>query len=146
MSVNVNRSVSDQFYRYMMPCLIANVEGRGNGIKTDIVNMVDFAKVLDQPPKYLTKYSGYTPPALCEAIARNRSSGYQKEECLVSLQAHHWLSQNNSNKLRLRRSRSQTLILQPPGQSWIRLHKLRVMNNLSNNAVTFLVIPEEAKL
>uniref|UniRef100_A0A8B9KNH8 Eukaryotic translation initiation factor 5 n=1 Tax=Astyanax mexicanus TaxID=7994 RepID=A0A8B9KNH8_ASTMX len=44
MSVNVNRSVLDQFYRYKMPRLIAKVEGKGNGIKTVIVNMVDVAK------------------------------------------------------------------------------------------------------
>uniref|UniRef100_A0A8C8W4W7 Eukaryotic translation initiation factor 5 n=1 Tax=Peromyscus maniculatus bairdii TaxID=230844 RepID=A0A8C8W4W7_PERMB len=52
MSVNVNRSVSDQFYhRYKMPRLIAKVEGKGHGIKTVIVNMVDVAKALNRPPK-----------------------------------------------------------------------------------------------
>eukprot|EP00069_Balaena_mysticetus_P008398 bmy_19589T0 len=58
MSVNVNRSVSDQFYRYKMPRPIAKVEGKGNGIKTVIVNMVDIAKALNWPPTYPTKYSG----------------------------------------------------------------------------------------
>uniref|UniRef100_G3TWB1 Eukaryotic translation initiation factor 5 n=1 Tax=Loxodonta africana TaxID=9785 RepID=G3TWB1_LOXAF len=58
MSVNVNGSVSDQFYRYKMPCLIAKVEGKGNGIKTVIVNMVDVAKALNRPPTYPTKYFG----------------------------------------------------------------------------------------
>uniref|UniRef100_A0A8C6WCY7 Eukaryotic translation initiation factor 5 n=1 Tax=Nannospalax galili TaxID=1026970 RepID=A0A8C6WCY7_NANGA len=45
MSVNVNRSMSDQFYSYKMPCLIAKVEGKRNGIKTVILNMVDVAKL-----------------------------------------------------------------------------------------------------
>ncbi|XP_051500595.1 eukaryotic translation initiation factor 5 [Myxocyprinus asiaticus] len=58
MSINVNRSVLDQFYRYKMPRLIAKVEGKGNGIKTVIVNMVDVAKALNRPPTYPTKFFG----------------------------------------------------------------------------------------
>lgn len=49
-SINVNRGLSDQFYRYKMPKLQAKVEGKGNGIKTVIVNMVDIAKALNRPP------------------------------------------------------------------------------------------------
>ena len=56
MSVNVNGSVSDQFYRYKMARLIAKVEGKGNGIKTVIVNTVDVAKVINRPPTYPNKY------------------------------------------------------------------------------------------
>jgi len=58
MSLNVNRSVTDAFYRYKMPKLLAKVEGKGNGIKTVIVNMVEIAKALGRPPTYPTKYFG----------------------------------------------------------------------------------------
>lgn len=56
--VNVNSNVADQFYRYKMPRLIAKVEGKGNGIKTVIVNMPEIAKALSRPPKYPTKFFG----------------------------------------------------------------------------------------
>lgn len=57
-AVNVKRDVTDQFYRYKMPLIIAKVEGKGNGIKTVVVNMVDVAKALCRPPSYTCKYFG----------------------------------------------------------------------------------------
>ncbi|CAK9294132.1 unnamed protein product [Gordionus sp. m RMFG-2023] len=57
-TINVNRNVSDKFYRYKMPSLIAKVEGKGNGIKTVIVNMTEIARCLSRPPTYLTKFFG----------------------------------------------------------------------------------------
>lgn len=49
-NVNIGGSSHDTSYRYKMPKLIAKVEGRGNGIKTKIVNMVEIAKALKVPP------------------------------------------------------------------------------------------------
>jgi translation initiation factor 5 len=57
-NLNINRNVTDVFYRYKMPRLIAKVEGKGNGIKTVIVNMSDIAKALQRPATYPTKYFG----------------------------------------------------------------------------------------
>lgn len=48
----------DAFYRYKMPKMITKIEGRGNGIKTNVVNMVDVAKALGRPASYTTKYFG----------------------------------------------------------------------------------------
>ncbi|XP_013104738.2 eukaryotic translation initiation factor 5 [Stomoxys calcitrans] len=57
-TVNVNRNVTDIFYRYKMPRIQAKVEGKGNGIKTVIVNMADVARAIGRPATYPTKYFG----------------------------------------------------------------------------------------
>ncbi|KAH9623940.1 hypothetical protein KSS87_009604 [Heliosperma pusillum] len=59
-------NADDAFYRYKMPKMITKIEGRGNGIKTNIVNMVDIAKALARPPSYTTKYFG------CELGAQSK--------------------------------------------------------------------------
>ncbi|CAL0308290.1 unnamed protein product [Lupinus luteus] len=64
---NIGASNSDDaFYRYKMPRMITKIEGRGNGIKTNIVNMVDISKALARPAAYTTKYFG------CELGAQSK--------------------------------------------------------------------------
>mmetsp|Transcript_15819 Transcript_15819/g.51823 ORF Transcript_15819/g.51823 Transcript_15819/m.51823 type:complete len:429 (+) Transcript_15819:101-1387(+) len=59
-------NAGDDFYRYKMPVLVSKIEGRGNGIKTNIVNMVDVAKALGRPASYTTKFFG------CELGAQSK--------------------------------------------------------------------------
>ncbi|CAG0914412.1 unnamed protein product [Notodromas monacha] len=70
-TLNVNRNVTDAFYRYKMPRILAKVEGKGNGIKTVIINMADVAKALSRPPTYTTKYFGCELGALTRMDTKN---------------------------------------------------------------------------
>ncbi|MBA0747357.1 hypothetical protein Gogos_004273, partial [Gossypium gossypioides] len=64
---NIGASNSDDaFYRYKMPKMITKIEGRGNGIKTNVVNMVEIAKALARPASYPVKYFG------CELGAQSK--------------------------------------------------------------------------
>ncbi|PSC74835.1 eukaryotic translation initiation factor 5-like [Micractinium conductrix] len=42
-----------------MPKLVARIEGRGNGIKTNVVNNAEIAKALERPADYTLKYYGF---------------------------------------------------------------------------------------
>lgn len=76
-TVNVNRNVTDAFYRYKMPRINAKVEGKGNGIKTVIVNMAEVAKAIGRPATYPTKYFG------CELGAQTQFD-YKNERFIVN--------------------------------------------------------------
>lgn len=58
-NVNIRRDVADPFYRYKMERLQSKVEGKGNGIKTVIVNLSNVADQLARPPNYVIKYFGF---------------------------------------------------------------------------------------
>ena len=44
------QDVTDPFYRYKMERLQSKIEGKGNGIKTVIVNLSNVADQLARPP------------------------------------------------------------------------------------------------
>jgi translation initiation factor 5 len=58
-TVNIRRDVTDPFYRYKMERLQSKIEGKGNGIKTVIVNLSSVAQSLARPPSYVIKYFGF---------------------------------------------------------------------------------------
>ncbi|KAF2768137.1 putative eukaryotic translation initiation factor 5 [Teratosphaeria nubilosa] len=58
-NINIRRDVQDPFYRYKMERLQSKVEGKGNGIKTVVVNLSNVAQQLYRPPNYVIKYFGF---------------------------------------------------------------------------------------
>jgi len=56
--LNIPSTIEDPSYRYKMPGLLLKVEGRGNGIKTKIVNLNEIATALRVPPAYPLKFLG----------------------------------------------------------------------------------------
>jgi translation initiation factor 5 len=49
--INVRRDVTDPFYRYKMEPLQSKIEGKGNGIKSVIVNLSGVASALARKPE-----------------------------------------------------------------------------------------------
>lgn len=58
-SINIRRDITDPFYRYKMEPLISKIEGKGNGIKSVIVNLSSVAQSLSRNPQYVVKYFGF---------------------------------------------------------------------------------------
>ncbi|EUC41222.1 hypothetical protein COCMIDRAFT_9048 [Bipolaris oryzae ATCC 44560] len=58
-TVNIRRDVTDPFYRYKMERIQSKIEGKGNGIKTVIVNLTSVAGSLARPPAHVIKYFGF---------------------------------------------------------------------------------------
>lgn len=48
--LTADQDVKDPFYRYKMERLQSKIEGKGNGIKTVVVNLSGVAQSLARPP------------------------------------------------------------------------------------------------
>jgi len=57
--INIGGNNLDPNYRYHMARMKSTEEGKGNGVKTVILNMKEVAKDLKIPPEYPTKWFGY---------------------------------------------------------------------------------------
>lgn len=54
--INIGGDKNDLSFRYKMPVLQIKTEGRGNGIKTLILNLYDISKSLYTKPEYIAKF------------------------------------------------------------------------------------------
>lgn len=65
--------VNDPAYRYKMPRITGKVEGRGNGIKTVLMNITDVADALKREAPEITKFFGCELGAQTTYSADNRA-------------------------------------------------------------------------
>ena len=88
-SVNIGGSnEADAAYRYKMPALVTKVEGRGNGVKTVVVNLVDVARALRCEAAYPLKFMGAELGASCKFESKSGRAtlrGRHDARCLAGL-------------------------------------------------------------
>lgn len=56
--INIPSTIHDPSYRYKMPKMNLKVEGKGNGIMTNVTNLDEVAKALRVPVVYPLKFFG----------------------------------------------------------------------------------------
>ena len=59
MKIPIDRNNTDPFYRYIMDEIKLKVEGRGNGIKTVLLNLPSISYALKRSPEHILKFLGY---------------------------------------------------------------------------------------
>ncbi len=64
-NISGTRPCDDPHYRYTMPPLSIHHEGRGNGLKTVLLNLKDISDALDRPIDLLIRYFGIELSAQC---------------------------------------------------------------------------------
>ena len=56
--LNIPSTVKDPHYRYKMPKIQTAIQGSGNGIKTNWINLPDVSNALKVPVEYPLKFIG----------------------------------------------------------------------------------------
>lgn len=80
-TLNVDGS-EDPSYRYKMPRLVSKVEGRGNGVKTVLVNCTDLAASLNRSTGQVTKFFGCHLGAMTKLATEKDDEN--SEKCIVN--------------------------------------------------------------
>ena len=57
-NISGNTPIDDPEYRYKMPTVFGKIEGRGNGIKTVVPNILELAQSLHRDPGEVNKFFG----------------------------------------------------------------------------------------
>lgn len=59
-TINIGRkNIKDPFYRYKMPILSIKNIGKGNGIKTELINIEDISRALSRDQESIMKFLAY---------------------------------------------------------------------------------------
>jgi translation initiation factor 5 len=71
-NINIgSKNLDDPYYRYKMPALIIKNKGKGNGVKTELVNISDISKSLARDSESIMKFIGYELGTLANGIIIN---------------------------------------------------------------------------
>ena len=63
--ININENEKDEYNRYKMSRIKTRIEGKGNGIKTILINIFEIAKSLKRPVEYLIKFLAIEQGSKC---------------------------------------------------------------------------------
>ena len=78
--LNIPSTVNDPNYRYRMPKMQLKTQSKGNGVKTNIVNLTDVAKHLRTNPEYILKFFGFQKASQTTQKSSKVSGGSTKKE------------------------------------------------------------------
>ena len=83
--LNINGKIDDS-YRYKMPALKSNINGKGNGIFTIITNINDVSKYINQPPALLLKFLSVYNGSMANEEKMSITGSYAPDELQKALQ------------------------------------------------------------